>query len=237
MRRSPISTGRGTRSVLSTGSITTGIASDTLINRTIAFIRTQLQAWRDDPTRPPQPSENRLNLQLCKYLNAVARESFPMVQFNHEEPQTGRRTVDISATPLTVGSHDHSIYAPFLVVEGKRLPMPSKARQREYLTGLAGRSGGVQRFKLGLHGATLTTAVILGYLQDGNAAYWRRKINRWVRELAAAADTPHDSWCESEQLRAVRAKKTDPTAMARSCHTRTRSSTDTIVLVHLWIEM
>jgi hypothetical protein len=225
---------------LSTGSITAGLARHTLIDKTIAFTRDQLAAWRDDPTRPQEQSENRLNGQLCKHLNAAAREAFPMVQFNHEEPQAPRRAVDISATPavpLTVGSQDYSIYEPFLVMEGKRLPMPSKAREREYLTGLAKRSGGVQRFKLGLHGATLTTAVMLGYLQDGSAAHWRRTINCWVKQLAAAADTRDDSWYEHEQLRAARGKRRDPVAVSHSRHPRTGSSASPIALVHLWVEM
>jgi len=82
------------------GQITSGITEqNTLTLRTINFVYKQLSDWRDDKYRPIEQSENKLNLQLCKFLNARARNDFPMVSFDHEEYQTGRRSVDLSASP------------------------------------------------------------------------------------------------------------------------------------------
>src|SRR5437879_2820115 len=83
----------------SRGQITSGITSNTLVERTLEFVRGELPKWRDDPARPTEESEERLNAQLCKYLNVSSGRSFPMVHFHHEEKQTGIRRVDFSALP------------------------------------------------------------------------------------------------------------------------------------------
>ena len=79
--------------------ITSGLALNTLVNETLAFIRDELPHWRDDPERVDELVEENLNLQLCKYLNVRARHDFPMAHFNHEEKQAPQRTIDLSATP------------------------------------------------------------------------------------------------------------------------------------------
>jgi len=88
--------------IASTGSgkITSGIEPDSLLLQTIAFVYGQLAGWRDDPDRPFEEAEDKLNLQLCKFLDAHARNEFPMIRFDHEEYQVGRRRVDMSASPV-----------------------------------------------------------------------------------------------------------------------------------------
>ncbi len=54
---------------------------------------------RDDPDRAPEEAEERLNAQLCKFLNVATGDRFPMVLFSHEEKQTGTRRVDLAANP------------------------------------------------------------------------------------------------------------------------------------------
>jgi len=146
------------------GRITTGINANMLVGKTVAFVRQQLPEWRDDPNRVEEQAENRLNIQLCKFLEVRARNEFPMACFHHEEYQTGQARVDLSALPsrsVFIDARFHSIYDPFLVLEGKRLPAPSADREKEYLIGNR-RNGGMQRFKLGLHGADLSIAVMIG---------------------------------------------------------------------------
>ncbi|MGA7896265.1 MAG: hypothetical protein WCA49_23820, partial [Candidatus Sulfotelmatobacter sp.] len=80
-------------------------------------MRTELAGWRDDRDRAPEEAEERLNAQLCKYLNVAASHRFPMVLFSHEEKQTGTRRVDMSALPISgefIGQTYHTIYDPFL---------------------------------------------------------------------------------------------------------------------------
>ena len=96
------------------GQLTTGIdqTTSTLVLKTITFVRQQLPAWRHDPDRTDEQSENKLNLQLCKFLDSRARNDFPMVRFDHEEYQTGRRSVDLSASPvetMVIGAQMYAI--------------------------------------------------------------------------------------------------------------------------------
>jgi len=82
-------------------------------------VHSELPGWRDDPNRPPEDAEERLNAQLCKYLNVTSRSRFPMVHFSHEEKQTATRRVDMSALPIAaviIGETYHTIYDPFLVL-------------------------------------------------------------------------------------------------------------------------
>ena len=154
--------------------ITSGISPDTLALKTIGFVHQQLPAWRDDPYRSSEESENKLNLQLCKFLDSQARNCFPMVRFDHEEPQTGQRRIDLSASlaeNMVIEAIAYTIYDPILVLESKRIPAPSSDREKEYVTGI-NKSGGIQRFKLGLHGAKLNLSAMIGYIQDKSARDW-----------------------------------------------------------------
>lgn len=212
-----------------------------LIERTLEFVRAELAGWRDDPDRAPEEAEEHLNAQLCKYLNVAARKRFPMVLFSHEEKQTGTRRVDMSALPHAggfIGQTYHTIYDPFLVFEGKRLPAPSSGREREYVTGGAEKSGGIQRFKLGLHGARQTIAAMIGYVQNHDVDSWCSLINRWIRELANDTTVAEEKWSLAEQLEAPTGDGALRIASTSSMHTRTGSAISNKVRIrHLWVVM
>ena len=223
------------------GRITTGIESNTLVNKTIAFVRRRLPEWRDDPDRVEEQSEDRLNVQLCKFLEVRARTDFPMVHFFHEEYQTGRRRVDLSALPtesIVIDARQYAIYSPFLVLEGKRLPAPSAGRELEYVTGSDDRNGGIQRFKLGLHGATLPVAVMLGYIQEHTPHYWHNAINGWISGLAAGSLVDVCTWEMTELLGMLDEDVTNRIAASMSTHLRFgNAASNTIQLHHLWVVM
>jgi len=225
------------------GQITSGIdAQDTLALKTINFVFQQLPKWRDDSNRPVERSENKLNLQLCKFLETRARNDFPMVRFDHEEYQTGRRSVDLSASPVgttLIGARLYTIYNPILVLECKRLPAPSQDREREYVTGgKASKSGGIQRFKLGLHGADLDIMAMIGYVQERSFRHWHEKINDWILELASDAILDLCVWSADEQLESIKECVSKGLASYRSVHNRTGlKSNKEIQIHHLWIAM
>jgi hypothetical protein len=224
------------------GHITAGIDHGTLALSTINFVRQQLPAWRDDPSRKEEQSENRLNLQLCKFLDSRARNDFPMIRFDHEEYQTGHRSVDLSAYPaklVIIGARQHTLYDPILVLECKRLPAPSSDHQREYITGgIEQQSGGIQRFKMGLHGADLDIAAMIGYVQERSTGEWHRKINGWISELCSGKMTDGCLWQCSEILELLGEDVPTGIASYRSVHVRNgRNSSKEIQIQHVWIAM
>lgn len=223
------------------GKITSGITS-TLPEKTIEFVYNMLPGWRDDPDRPKEKSENKLNLQLSTYLDVYAKIIFPMVHFSHEEYQTGRRSVDMSAKPLEkiiIDAKPYTIYEPFLLFEGKRLPAPEKSREKEYVTGGKKKtSGGIQRFKIGAHGKELKQAVMIGYIQERTPKAWYDNINKWITELAKGTMEDVCSWDAGETLKLCKTDGSKDLASYESLHSRIGSKLSSeIQLNHLWIVM
>jgi len=224
------------------GGITSGIEKDSLVLKTVAYIWHQLPKWRDDPNRPMEQSENKLNLQLVKFLDVHARSEFPMVRFDHEEYQYGRRTVDVAASPvepITIDAKLHTIYDPILVIEGKRLPAPSFDREKEYVSsGKDDVSGGIQRFKLGLHGADLNTVAMIGYVQKGPLVYWYNQVNEWIAKFASGLIQDSCNWSEGDKIEPLEEDLQMGAARSRSDHSRSvRLKSKRIAIYHLWIDM
>lgn len=223
----------------STGRITSGIDQEnTLALKTVSFVRRQLPAWRDDPDRPSEQAENKLNLQLCKFLDAHARNDFPMIRFDHEEYQSDRRSVDLSASSV-IGASLHTIYDPVLVLECKRLPAPPPLkREKEYVTGGEQITGGIQRFKLGLHGAGMGIVAMIGYIQEQSPRQWHAKINSWISDLANDKSKDAGVWSSGEILGPIKEDYKNGIADCRSAHSRGRkTSREQFVIYHLWIKM
>jgi len=225
------------------GRITSGLVEqDNLALKTIEFVRKQLPLWRDDPDRPFEQSEPKLNSLLCDFLDSHATSLFPMVRFKHEELQLGRRSVDLSeksVESMVIEARRYTIYDPILVFECRRLPAPSADRQREYVTGgKERRSGGIQRFKLGIHGTDLNLVVMIGYVQERSVRDWHREINSWVLELCSGAIADTCVWNEKETLEALDEEVSKGVSRCRSFHQRTGSNSgDKIEIHHLWIAM
>jgi len=224
-----------------TGKITSGIKSRTFQLVIINFVYKELPAWRDDTDRPDEQSEDKLNLQLCKFLDSHARNDFPMIRFDHEEYQTDQRRVDMSASPaksIFLEAKPYMIYDPVLVIECKRLTAPSSSR--EYVTGPTPEkiSGGIQRFKLGLHGAKHNLAVMIGYLQSHITRYWHLKINSWILELIKTPVGDGCVWIADETLKPLQADLSKGISNYRSIHNRIGNIVNNeIEIFHLWITM
>ena len=232
------------RGVAGTGHISYGPRTeDRIVKCTMDFIRSQLPAWRDHPDRPRGTAEPRMNSALCDFLEVESRSSFPMVYFKHESLQTGRHSADIGvhgAEEIKVRGWKYSIYEPFLVVECKRLPTPGPSREREYVTGHSASgspSGGIQRFKLGLHGRDVNDGAIVGYIESGDAHYWYSQINGWLGELYDGANDDGTKWESSERLQDFTTDNKD-TASCNSVHPRTADCRSPVIhLRHIWVIM
>jgi hypothetical protein len=220
------------------GRITAGIQLNTLIEQTVSLLDQRLPVWRDHPGRDKaEEAEDRLSSDLCKFLNLNSS----MIHFNFQEPQPGNRSVDFSVTPAKEEMYiDAELYAynrPFLLIEAKRLPAPPPAdRKHEYVTGIDKQSGGIQRFKLGLHGAGHKEAVIIGYIQQGSCREWQHTINTWIADLVSGQLRDGCSWQEGEDLRRFAEDEEHGAARCESLHPR-NDDTESVLIYHLWIDM
>ena len=96
----------------------------------------------------------------------------------------------------------------------------------------------IQRFKRGLHGATLDEAAIIGYVHDGGFDTWLKRINRWISDEAAQPSAMDEAWSHTEQLVLSASVPTQPVAQATSQHSRVSSNVcSEIRLRHMWVDM
>lgn len=224
------------------GKITSGIKLRTFQLAIINFVFQQLPYWRDDPGRPAGNSEPELNPQLSDFLDCKARSNSPMIHFCHEEPQAINRTVDVAAKPtekMSIEAKTYTRYDPILVFKCKRLPAPETKREKEYVTGNKPNkiSGGIQRFKLGFHGADHNLAAIIGYVQNKSCRYWQDKINEWILELVKKPIGDGCNWTPNEILNMIKEDTLTGVAYCLSSHNRTNKANNKIELYHLWIVM
>jgi len=216
------------------------------VAKTLSFIRDQLPLWRDHPERKMESAENRLNWQLSIFLDVRAREFCPMIHFHTEAPQRGQSRADIGVmgtdASTLVGARPYSIYEPFMLIECKRLPAPTSDREREYVAGTHRSSsrptGGIQRFKLGNHGADVETSAIVGYVEMQTADHWHSAINQWIADLIASSGATEAMWSDHDKLREL---LTDPRSSVSSCvsvHRRVATCcTNSIRLHHFWVDV
>jgi hypothetical protein len=162
-----------------------------------------------------------------------------MVHFHHEEPQGVFHSADFSANPVDEGwieGRQYSKYVPVLVVEGKRLPAPDPRREREYVASASGDKpgGGMQRFKLGLHGAPFAIAGMVAYVQAEACEDWFSTVNSWIGELALATDP---LWSNDDRLGGFVLDSAARVSRCESVHSRESGTSPTIRLTHLWVKM
>ena len=65
----------------------------------IHFVYEHLAGWKNDPDRLPKDAEDKLSHQLVEFLNNEAIKESQFVIFYNQEPQKGKRTIDISVKP------------------------------------------------------------------------------------------------------------------------------------------
>ena len=214
----------------------------TWLNALIEFIVEQLPLWRDRSDRPRVEAETQLTSQLCAHLNSAARKSagWDILQFRTEVPDEIKRSRSIDLAPAPSGEiiwiegRRYSDFDPLLPIECKRLPTPagSDRDKREYLRTSKGSTGGVQRFKAGQHGAAHRAGAMIGYVQDGDIAYWVKRMDAWVRALVRASIA---GWTAEDRIRLDRHDTGMRLAVLTSEHGR-EHGLPTIALRHLWIE-
>jgi hypothetical protein len=208
----------------------------------MTFIASELPRWRDHPDRPDKENETSLTEYLCDHLTSAASDSigWSHVQFRTEtedEAQGGRK-IDLAVKPrgcvLIIENRRHTLFEALFPIECKRLPTPKgKDRdEREYVFTKSGTTGGIQRFKFGLHGAIHDLAAIIGYVQEHNFDHWHSEINGWINGLAKEAGS---KWSGSDLLSKLSTESTADVRVLDSSHSR--PALPECKLRHIWIKM
>jgi hypothetical protein len=207
------------------------------------FIAEELPRWRDHPERKPETSETRLTDQLCSYLTSVTRKSdgWSWIQFRTEVPDEveGQRAIDLAAKPcgaiVIIEDRRHTQFQSLLPIECKRLPTPRERGrdEREYVITSPGTTGGIQRFKFGLHASVHQLGAMIAYVQEMTFSHWLNKVNGWIQALSTGADS---AWSDSDALLLLTEDSAKGLCLLQSDHKR-EGQPEKCQLRHLWIKM
>ncbi|WP_052911464.1 hypothetical protein [Riemerella anatipestifer] len=123
-------------------------------------------------------------------------------------------------------------YEPTFVMEAKRLPAPTKAREKEYVIGTTksgNPNGGIERFKLKKHGLGLSECGILAYIEDEDFNYWFNQINDWIKELS---NIENSNWNINECLNNIGVNHN-----SSYCLSEVDRDSENLKLHHLWVKI
>uniref|UniRef100_UPI0040562F62 hypothetical protein n=1 Tax=Candidatus Electronema sp. TaxID=2698783 RepID=UPI0040562F62 len=204
-------------------------------NTVIEFVKTIIQKFADSAMQDKSKNENALNSKLTRFINNSAEIFFANRESMEDEARGNSPAADIG---IYFKVDDIGIDPPLITVfEGKRLStkLPKK-RHQEYVIGHEEKNkhvscGGIERFKLGIHGGGLNNAGMIGYIQDGTAESWHDKINTWVRDLCTKPAEP--KWSKEEQLMPKQVNGN----VAEYTSTVNRHADSKLHLTHLWIDL
>jgi len=118
--------------------------------------------------------------------------------------------------------------APIFSVESKRLPSPTKIREKEYVIGEKN-NGGIERYKTEKHGKGLNECGMLGFIEEKTPLHWLSNINKWIEDLSES----DKSWNKDEML-IVNEEDANYNYLNSVAH---RISGQDISLHHLWINI
>lgn len=215
----------------------------TFLTELLDLIQDELASWRDRADRKVETSETVLTSQLCAHMNSVTRRApgWDILQFRTEEPDetVAGRKVDLVPAPadatIWVDGRKYVDFDPLLPIECKRLPTPAQRDrdEREYVFSQHSTTGGIQRFKLGLHGAAHTIGGMIGYIQQDTCPLWSGRVGEWIKQLVAGGE---QGWSANDALRLVQHDEERKIASLDSVHSRKTGMSD-ISLRHMWVQM
>lgn len=208
----------------------------------VSFVEGELPIWRQRPEIAAVEDEPRLNQSLCLHLDKVSRHRFDSIRFLQEPIQSSGRNADIGVLPvdtITVEGISYQDYEQLLPIECKRLPTPPDSRRSdlEYVHGMPGqRTGGIERFKHGLHGRENRHALMIGYVQKESFDHWSSAINTRLASLAKQG-SDGGLWEPAESLSAEGSASIARTKRLISQHKRRRPPccSESVVIHHLWL--
>jgi hypothetical protein len=227
---------------IGSGELSEGVEIDASIKAVIEFIETHFSGFSEKVKGEITASEKALTDKLCKYFNRIAG-SYPFY-FHHENVEDHSSgispQIDIGTLSreeqITVGDRSYDEFDSFFSIEAKRLPTPGQNREKEYVIGQNKPTGGIERFKKGIHGKGLRYAAIIGYVQKEDFDFWFLQINDWIEELVK---TSNGEWINKDRLKRRTVQSGSQLVKFESDHIRipVKSETDKIKLFHFWITL
>ncbi|MRR50206.1 MAG: hypothetical protein EG825_04715 [Rhodocyclaceae bacterium] len=215
----------------------------TSLHELLNFIADELPKWRDRVDRSKKNAEVGLTSDLCAHLNGAARRSkgWDILQFRTEVPDEERsgRAIDMAPSPcnatIIVDGRKFTEFDMLMPIECKRLPTPkNKGREAsEYVITEKATRGGIQRFKLGLHGSKHKLGGMIAYVQEGTAAAWYGAVTGWINAQISARSP---GWSHADHLTPVAHDQGNGLTIYQSTHPRSQPLSD-IELQHLWLQM
>lgn len=199
-----------------------------------------------------QRNEKDLCAELGKRLVFAAHDE--LFTFYPEDPEneSTTRTLDFGAIPrvhFVVGSRLLGATDRLYGLEAKRLPTHTSPinqpeREREYVVGHWNLrtskskriSGGIERFKEGLHGATLERVGMIAFVQKHDSKHWLAEINRWISDLIQPPplESHLTQWADSDLVHEVSAEKF---GVAEHCSVHERRLLPPIRITHFWLKL
>jgi len=204
------------------------------INSIIIFVYDCLPRWRNSNNWSNNENEKKLNSDLVKSLTGYARIAEIGVNFFSEEPQGKVHTVDIVACHYDKNIENFS--DAIIVFECKRLTKTiGEERIDEYVTGHEKTGGGIQRFKLEVHGKEHEIVGMIGYIQSGTCPEWLETINNYIGNLCGKPDENGLHWNKNELLNTIEHDEGNSKYHGKSIHPR--KTRPDITIHHLWVNM
>jgi hypothetical protein len=227
---------------IANGSLTSGIEPDDSIKAVVSFIKECFKSFADANKGAVRLNEKGLSQKLCIFLNRNAKRQpfFFHPEFMEDVDSGISPQVDIGTLheeeKIIISDREYGDEDSFFSIEAKRLPTPGSNREKEYVIGYNSQSGGIERFKKGLHGPKTKYAAIVGYVQKEDFNHWFLKINSWIQELAV--DETNDLWHDSDTLKCENIQESIMVELF-SEHKRilNGSKLDDISLFHFWINL
>ncbi len=228
---------------VSSGSIE-GPEPDASILAVVCFVEKHLIEFSDKFTDSEIKNEKGLTQKLVLLLNASKEDRLFFFDKEYmEDPERGNSPqVDIGTITtieegIIIESKNYGNDESFFSLEAKRLCKLETKRSKEYLVGrFEGdkylNTGGVERFKKGIHGKNLNYGALIAYVQENDFNYWYQIINLWVVELILKNIYSQVSWSLEDKLR----KEYIETATAKFISVNSRQN-DFIRLFHLWVNL
>jgi len=227
---------------ISSGQLTHGIELNSSINSIIDYLQEQLSIFKSKYQGNSLAVEDTLNENLFILLqrNIGVRPYFFKPE-KIQDPHSGiSAKTDIGVLSLAeqfvVLDRVFNENEAFFEIECKRLPTSGHNREREYVIGNDRPSGGIERFKKGIHGKNLKHSAIIGYVQQNDFQFWLSKINSWIDDLIISSK---DEWLSDDKLNKIRSEDEEGWIKLESNNIRIDKESDieTIRILHFWVNL